>query len=152
MEAGFRSRSRATIIALAAVLLASMFSLAIAQAAQARPQLLAPGNGKVLPLGSQPTFKLRDTDPNARKYSIFMIVSPRKATNRYGELKRGREIGTFARMDRKGKYGFVYKTPEYSFDTWFMNRPGTYYWQAFHIDCRVRGCHVLSKVRSFKVQ
>lgn len=150
MEAGIRARR--SVLALVAVLVASMLSLAVAQAAQARPQLLAPGNGKVLARGSTPTFKLRDTDPNARRYSIFMVVSPSKRTNRYGELKRNPDIGTFARMTRKGKYGFTYKTPSYSFDTWFMNRPGKYYWQAFHIDCQVRGCHVLSRIRSFTVR
>lgn len=152
MEAGFRPNARRPVIALVAVLLAGMLTLAVAQAAQARPQLLAPGNGKVLARGSTPTFKLRDTHPYARRYSIFMIVSPGKRTNRYGELKRNADIGTFARMNRKGKYGFTYKTPSYSFDRWFMNRPGKYYWQAFHIDCRVRGCHVLSKIRSFRVR
>ena len=33
-----------------------------------------------------------------------------------------------------------------------MNRPGKYYWQAFRIDCRVRGCHIHSKVSSFIVK
>jgi hypothetical protein len=81
-----------------------------------------------------------------------MIVSPNKRTNRYGELKRSNDVGTFARMNRRGANGFVYRTPSYSFDTWFMNRPGKYYWQAFHIDCQVRGCHVLSRIRSFTVR
>lgn len=152
MEAGFRPRTRRTLVTLAAVLLATTGSLAAAGAAPARPQLLAPGKGKVLRLGSEPTFKVRDRSANARRYGVFLIVSPTKRTNRHGELKRHRRIGTFAKMRRTGRFGFVYRTPAYAFDHWFMQRPGTYYWQAFHVDCRVRGCRVLSRIRTFKVR
>lgn len=150
MEAGI---TRVRMVALAALvaLLAFGGSLAAAQSATAAPKLLAPGNGKVLARGSQPTFKLRDTSPNARRYSIFMRISTSKKVDRNGTLKRTK-IGHFARMDRKGKFGFVWKPEDYSFPEWFMQRPGTYYWQAYHIDCSVRGCNVESKVRSFKVR
>lgn len=152
MEAGISTRGRAIVLALVAAVLASSMLLAGARAAgAASPQLLAPGNGKVLARGSQPVFKARDTDPNSRKYSVYVTISRSKKRDKRGDLKRTR-IGTFASMDRKGKYGFTYKPEAYTFDTWFMQAPGKYYWQVFHIDCRVKGCHVHSKIRSFTVR
>ena len=153
MEAGISTRGRALVIALLAAVLTSGLLLAGAQAAgAASPQLLAPGNGKVLKRGSRPVFKARDTDPNSRRYSVYITISRSKKLDKRGDLKQTRRFGTFASMKRKGKFGFVYKTPDYTFPTWYMQAPGKYYWQVFHIDCRVRGCHVHSKVRSFRVR
>ncbi|MBB4662712.1 hypothetical protein [Conexibacter arvalis] len=152
MEAGISTRGRAIVLALLAAVLTSSALLAGAQAADAaRPKLLAPGNGKVLARGSQPVFKARDTDPNSRKYSVYITISRSKKRDKRGDLKRTR-VGTFASMRRKGKFGFVYKPEAYSFPTWFMQAPGKYYWQVFHIDCRVKGCHVQSPIRSFTVR
>jgi hypothetical protein len=151
LEAGFRS---GPVAALAVVLLTAVLALGAAQAASAAPTLLAPGNGKVLENGSRPTFKVRDGHPNAHRYKIFMRISAKRRTTRGGELKKT-EVGTFVQMVARGRAGFVYKTPDYSFPTWFMARPGTYYWQAFHIDCtlpRVKDCHDVSAIHSFKVQ
>lgn len=152
MEAGISTRGRAIVLALVAAVLASSLLLGGAQAAgAASPQLLAPGNGKALARGSQPVFKARDTDPNSRKYSVYITISRSKKRDRRGDLKRTK-VGTFASMDRKGKFGFTYKPQAYTFPTWFMQAPGKYYWQVFHIDCRVRGCHVHSPIRSFTVR
>ncbi|ADB50019.1 hypothetical protein [Conexibacter woesei] len=150
MEAGI-TRARTLVLALIVALLAAGASLAAAQTATAAPQLLAPGNGKVLARGSQPLFKARDTSPNARKYTVYMTISRSKKVDRKGDLKQTRP-GTFTSMRRTGKYGFVYKPEAYSFPTWFMQAPGKYYWQAYHIDCAVRGCHVQSRIRSFVVR
>jgi len=153
LEAGIRSRTRGPVIAVLVALLTAAFTFGAAQAATAAPTLLAPGRGKTLPRGSTPTFKVRDGHPNARRYRVFMRISTKKATTRGGELKRT-EIGTFAQMKPRGRAGFVYTVPSYSFPDWFMQRAGTYYWQAFHIDCslpRVKRCHDVSKVGSFKV-
>ncbi|MDO8209445.1 hypothetical protein [Conexibacter sp. CPCC 206217] len=151
METRTSTRGRSLSVALLAALLASAVSLAAAQAASAAPQLLAPGIGKTLARGSQPLFKARDTDPNARRYRVFMTISRSKKLDKDGDLKQTRGSGTFTSMRQSGRYGFTYKPPAYSFPEWFMQAPGTYYWQAYHIDCRVKGCHVHSKVRSFKV-
>lgn len=84
-----------------------------------------------------------------------MTVSTTKQRDKKGDLKRpkvgGQDIGTFSSMKRKGS-SHSYKTEKYSFPTWFMNRPGKYYWQAYRIDCRVKGCHIHSKVSSFIVR
>lgn len=153
MEAAISTRGRAIVIALLTAVLTSSVLLAGAQAAgAASPQLLAPGPGKVLARGTQPQFKARDTDPNSRRYSVYITISRSKKLDKRGDLKQTRGSGTFSSMRRKGKYGFVYQPQAYTFPTWFMQAPGTYYWQVFHIDCRVKGCHVHSKVRSFTVR
>lgn len=150
MEAGI-TRGRSLALATIVALVAGSCSLAAAQTASAAPQLLAPGNGKVLARGSQPTFKVRDTDPNARRYTVYMTISRSKKVDRTGDLKQVKP-GTFTSMKRKGKFGFVYKPEAFTFPEWFMQSPGKYYWQAYHIDCRVRGCHVQSRIRSFVVR
>jgi hypothetical protein len=116
----------------------------------AAPKLLKPKAGAPLTAGSEPTFKVRDGSAAAQQYKIYITIGTSKKRTKNGDLKRT-SIGTFASTKRKGTV-FSYTPEDYSFDTWFMNRPGTYYWQAFHIDCAVKGCHVHSKIRSFKVQ
>ena len=135
------------------LLIATALTLSLAApgtASAASPTQIAPKRGSVLTAGSQPTFKVRDTSASARKYGVFVTVSTSKRLTRTGDLKKT-DIGTFAKTKRRGSV-FSYKTPLYTFPTWFMVRAGTYYWQAFRIDCAVRGCHVHTKVRSFKVQ
>lgn len=152
MEANTRTRGRRPVLALLVALVTGMLLLASAQAASAAsPQLLAPGAGKQLAVGSTPTFKARDTDPNSRKYRVFMTISRSKKLDKDGDLVQSKDGSTFTSMRKSGKYGFAYTLPSYSFPTWIMQAPGKYYWQVFHIDCRVKGCHVHSKVRSFKV-
>jgi len=135
------------------LLIATTLALGLAApgaASAASPTQIAPKSGSVLTAGSQPTFKVRDASASARRYGVFVTVSTSKKLTARGDLKKT-DIGTFAKMKRRGSV-FSYKTPLYSFPTWFMVRAGTYYWQAFRIDCSVKGCHVHTKVRSFKVQ
>ena len=144
---------------LLSVLMASCLAVLLmgaSTAAAAGPAIVAPKRGAVLALGSQPTFKVRDGSRNARRYKIFMTISTSKArSKRTGDLKQakvdGQTVGTFTSMKRRGKT-HSYTAQKYSFPTWYMNRPGKYYWQAFRIDCRVRGCHIHSKVSSFIVR
>ena len=104
----------------------------------------------MLALGSEPTFKVRDTSQAAKQYRLYITISTSKKTKKNGDLKQTK-VGTFTSTTRK-RNTFTYKAPDYSFPEWFMNRAGKYYWQAYHIDCNVKGCHVHSKIRSFRVQ
>ncbi len=136
---------------LALPVLALTLLLAVpASASAAAPKLLKPKAGAALAVGSEPTFKVRDGSAAAKKYKIYITIGTSRKRTKNGDLKRT-SIGTFTSTKRKGNV-FSYTPEDYSFDTWFMNRPGTYYWQAFHIDCAVKGCHVHSKIRSFEVQ
>jgi hypothetical protein len=118
----------------------------------ARPKQVSPKPGKALAVGSQPTFKVRDGSAAARQYTVYITISTTKKRKANGDLKRT-SVGTFASMKRKGSI-HRYKAPFYTFPTWYMQAPDTYYWQAYRIDCSTgnKSCHVHSKIRSFKVR
>jgi hypothetical protein len=121
-----------------------------AGAGAAAPKLITPKAGATVAIGARPAFKVRDSSAAAKKYKIFITISTTRKTTRNGDLKRT-SVGTFTGTTRKGDV-FTYKPPAYDFPTWFLARAGTYYWQAYRIDCAVEGCHIQSKIRSFKVQ
>jgi hypothetical protein len=143
---------RTFLAALAATaLVAGLFASGAVGAS--KPRQISPKRGAVLELGSRATFKAKDGTSAAKRYGVWITVSTSKTRTANGDLKQT-EIGSFRRMKRKGS-SFRYKTEDYSFDTWFMAREGTYYWQVYRIDCgdpSARDCHVHSKVRSFKVR
>lgn len=143
---------RRTVLGLLATATLALGLVAPGAAGAAGPAQVAPKRGAVVAVGSQPTFKVRDASSAARKYGVFITISTTKRRKANGDLKTT-DIGTFARMKRRGsRYSF--KPKNYTFPTWFMARPGTYYWQAYRIDCSGgnSSCHVPSKIRSFKVQ
>lgn len=139
---------------LALALLALLF-LADAAIADTAPKLLSPANGKTLARDSHPVFKVRDTG-KAHSGRVWLTISSTKKRDRYGKLARN-QFGTFTSM-RRGKRGvYTYQPPAYTFDSWFMHRPGKYYWQAFHINCAIpnasrSSCNVYSRIRSFRIQ
>ncbi len=149
MEARTFLRPRRAALALVT---ASMALTATAGAASADvgPKLLAPGNGKVLARGTQPIFKARDVG-KAFNGRVWLTISSSKKRDNRGRLKQTK-FGTFTSMKRGKNHNYSYKPPAYTFDTWFMQRPGTYYWQAYHINCEVRNCNVYSKIRRFVVR
>jgi hypothetical protein len=145
----FALRPRAVALALVTTLLALTAGAGVASA-DVGPKLLAPGNGKVLARGSQPIFKARDVG-DAFNGRVWLTISSSKQRDKNGKLKQAK-FGTFTNMKRGKNHTYTYKPPAYTFDSWFMQRPGTYYWQAYHINCHVRGCNVFSKVRRFVVR
>ena len=120
------------------------------------PKLLGPKRGTVFPVGSQPTFKVKDTSRNAKRSRMFMTISNAKKFKKSGSNKgdlRQTKPGDFSNLTRSGST-FTYTPPKYTFPGWYMVTPGKYYWQAFHIDCGQKGfrCHVHSKLGSFFVR
>lgn len=122
---------------------------ALALAAVALPAA-APARVPTHQAGEQITFRFTSQSANARTYGVFLTVSSRRRTDRYGALKRTR-VGTFARMTAKGRGRYWYTTPDYTFPGWFMVETGTYYWQTSITDCSIPGCKIVSRIRSFKV-
>ena len=108
--------------------------LAPGAASASSPAQVSPKRGTVFAAGSQPVFKVRDGSRAARRYSMYITISTSKKRKRNGDLRRT-EIGTFASMKRRRSI-HSYKPENYTFPTWFMVRPGTYYWQTYRIDCR----------------
>ena len=149
MNAFEPGRRRLTGLAVATTLAFAL--LAPGAAGAAAPAQLSPKPGALLERGSRPVFKVRDTSRAARRYSVYITISTSKARRRNGDLRKT-SVGHFASMRRRGST-FSYMAENYTFPTWFMVRPGTYYWQVYRIDCSARrSCHVHSKVRSFRVQ
>lgn len=147
-------RRRSFPIALAVLVAAALTLAAVAQAASG-PSLLAPNKGKHFAVGAKITFKVRDRSANAHKYGVSLTVSAKRIV-KHGELQMpGKNVsGDFAGMKRRKHGLWVYTPPRYTFPTWYMQRRGTYYWQASHIDCRVGGpksCHIVSRIRKFHV-
>ena len=129
-------------VAVAALAALALLAVALPAAAPARVPTYEAGKRVV--------FRFTTQSANARAYGVYMTVAARRRTDRYGALKRTR-VGTFARMVHKGRGRYEYKTPDYTFPGWFMVEVGTYYWQTSITDCRVPGCKILGRIRSFKV-
>jgi hypothetical protein len=140
--------------ALVALLAAVLVAAAVAQAASG-PSLLAPRQGKHLHRNTRPTFKVRDRSAKARQYGVTIVINNKRKV-KHGELQEpgSHGSGTFAGMKRRKHGIWTYRPPGYTFPSWFMVRRGTYYWQAFHIDCGTntpRSCHIVSKIHKFHV-
>jgi hypothetical protein len=122
-----------------------------ATAGAPKPKQVSPARDAVLLVGTRPVFKVRDGSAAARRYRLYITISTSKRRKRNGDLRRTR-IGTFASMRRR-RSTHSYRTPDYDFPAWFMARAGTYYWQAYRIDCSTGNpdCHVHTRIRSFRV-
>ena len=140
------------------IMTAAAAALALgATAAQADtgPRLISPAAGRALDVGTRPTFKATDRG-DAFQGTVWLSISAFRRVDRTGKLKQS-DGGTFTSMRRRRGGSYTYTPPDYSFPGWFMVTPGTYYWQAYHINCSIpsstrTSCHVYSRIRSFKVR
>ena len=146
--------------ALGAVVLA--YSLAFAGVALAAlpgaPSLVSPKNhGHVRP--GHITLIVHDTHV-IKGFNVFVQISKHRKLNKFGNLADCNAVSKgcdFVSLKaRKGHRGqWIYKTdPNVSFPGWWATTPGTYYWQADHVNCATTGrdsCHVTSKIGSFHV-
>jgi hypothetical protein len=110
------------------------------------PKPLAPTDGKALTAGRPFTFKVRDATPG----SVFIKVSRSRKTKKDGTL---RTEEWFRKMAKNGSV-HTKKTDVYDeLDDYFLNRPGTYYWQAYRIDCAAQeDCNVEGPIRRFRIR
>jgi len=135
-----RTLAAATAVALAA-------SGTVAVGATSGPKPLAPSNGKTLTAGKAFTFKVRSSQPGA----VFMKVSKSKKKGSDGTLKTD---VYFRKMGKKTSTTYSKKTETYpALSDYFLNKRGTYYWQAYRIDCAAQSdCNVEGAIRSFKIR
>ena len=88
---------------------------------------LAPKAGKAVPAGKSPTFKMRVKG----KGQVYVHVCKSRKKAKDGRICHKADIGR-----AKKKAGrFRYKPTFYDFPAFWLNSPGTYYWQAFRIQC-----------------
>ena len=90
---------------------------------------LAPKAGKSVPGGKSPTFKARVKGPG----SVWVHVCKNKKKNAEG-LICARNQESIGRARKKAGV-FRYKPQFFDFPTFWLNSPGTYYWQAHRIAC-----------------
>ena len=90
---------------------------------------LAPKAGTSVPAGKAATFRMRVSKPGA---GVFMHVCKSKKKDKEGMICKKATI-----LQAKKKKGvFVAKQKFFDFPAFWLNNPGTYYWQAYRIECR----------------
>ena len=90
---------------------------------------LAPKAGTSVPAGKAATFRMRVSDPGA---GVFMHVCKTNKRDKQGMICKKATI----LQAKKRKGVFVAKQTFFDFPAFWLNNPGTYYWQAYRIECR----------------
>ena len=108
---------------------------------------LAPKAGTSVPAGKAATFRMRVSDPGA---GVFMHVCKTKKRDKQGMICKKATI----LQAKKRKGVFVAKQTFFDFPAFWLNNPGTYYWQAYRIECRSGSsdCKQEGPVVRFKVK
>lgn len=131
-------------LVLLAALAAATLPAASAQAASGiKP--LSPTSGALVPRGKPVEFKMRVRG----RGQVWVRVCRSPKRNRGGLICPGESFGRAKRRD--GIYR--YRPRFYDFPAFWLNRKGTYYWQAHRIACdrRVRDCRQEGRVVEFTV-
>jgi hypothetical protein len=106
---------------------------------------LAPKAGKSVPAGKRPTFKLRVKGAG----QVWVHVCKSKKKDKTGLICPDEAIG---RAKKKGGT-FKFKAPFFDFPEFWLNSPGTYYWQAHRISCEgdLSDCRKEGPIVKFRV-
>jgi hypothetical protein len=89
---------------------------------------VAPKGGTSVPAGKAVTFRMKVSDPGS---GVFVRVCRTKKTNRNGLICK--KPGILSAKKRKGAWEA--KQDFFDFPAFWLNNPGTYYWQAYAIEC-----------------
>jgi hypothetical protein len=138
--------SRARLCALAGAV--SALSLAVgAGPAQASGGItpLTPKRGATVAVGTSPTFKMRVRGAG----TVWVHVCKSKRKDSDGVICSKAQIG---QAKKKGGI-FRFKPKFFDFPAFWLNTPGTYYWQAYRIHCEgdLSDCKQESRITRFKV-
>ena len=108
---------------------------------------LAPKAGTSIPSGKAASFRMRVSDPGS---GVFVHVCKSNKKNREGMICRKATL----LQAKKRKGVFVAKQTFFDFPAFWLNNPGTYYWQAYRIECRSGSsdCKQEGPVVRFKVK
>ena len=106
---------------------------------------LAPKAGSSVPAGKSPTFRFRSTGKGQR----WVHVCKKRKRNKDGVICF--KSGTIGRAHKKGNV-WQFKPKFYDYPAFWLNTPGTYYWQAHRIDCNAKDCRQEGPVVKFKVR
>ena len=108
---------------------------------------VSPKQGDSVPAGRSVTFKMNVTGPG----SVWVRVCKSKARNAKGVICKKEVIG---RARKKQGRRYEYKQRLFDFPEYWLNTPGTYYWQAYRISCEngIRDCLIEGPTVKFKVR
>jgi hypothetical protein len=108
---------------------------------------LAPKAGTSVPSGKAATFRMRVADPGA---GVFVHVCKSSKKDRQGMICKKATI----LQAKKRKGAFEAKQTFFDFPAFWLNNPGTYYWQAYRIECHSGSsdCKQEGPVVRFKVK
>ena len=105
--------------------------------------VVSPKSGATVAAGKSPTFKMRVKGAG----QVWVHVCKSKQKNADGVICSEESIG---RAKKKGGT-YQYKPKFFDFPEFWLNSPGTYYWQAHRIDCDSRDCRQEGPIVKFKV-
>ena len=107
---------------------------------------VAPKAGASVPAGQSPTFRMKVTGPGP----VWVHVCKKAGRRADGTICSKESIG-----QARKKGGELRYTPRfYDYDAFWLNTPGTYYWQAHRIDCSTgtNDCRQEGPVVKFRVR
>jgi hypothetical protein len=106
---------------------------------------LAPKDGASVPAGQSPTFKMLVKGPG----QVFVHVCTSKEKNSDGVICSESQIGPA----KKSGSTYSFKPEFFNFPKFWLNTPGTYYWQAYRISCDagINDCLQEGPIVTFKV-
>ena len=131
---------------LPAVVLASALIAAPAYGANGvKP--ISPKAGDAVPAGKRPTFKIA---VKGRHTGVFVHVCKSKRRVDDGMICHDESNG---KAKRKGAGRYQFKAPFFDFPEFWLNSPGTYYWQAYRTWCEngLDDCKLEGPVVKFRV-
>ena len=107
---------------------------------------IAPKKGDSVPAGQAAKFKLRYSG----KGPIYVHVCKSDKKDKLGLICDEESIG---RARKKSGSRAVYRAKFFDFPEFWLNNPGTYYWQAHRISCEngLEDCRIEGPVVKFKV-
>jgi hypothetical protein len=108
---------------------------------------ISPKKGDTVPAGQAVTFKMNITGPHN---GVFVHVCKSKRKDKDGMICTDEVIG---RAKKKAGSRFEYKQKLFDFPEYWLNQPGTYYWQAYRTHCNaaITDCKAEGPIVKFKV-
>jgi hypothetical protein len=108
---------------------------------------ISPKKGDTVPAGQAVTFKMNISGPHN---GVFVHVCDSKRKDKDGMICDDVAIG---RAKKKAGSRFEYKQKLFDFPEFWLNTPGTYYWQAYRTHCNaaITDCKAEGAIVKFKV-
>jgi hypothetical protein len=108
---------------------------------------ISPKAGDTVPVGSRPTFKMNIT---GKHNGVFVHVCKSKRKLDDGMICSDEVI---AKAKKKRGSRYEHKAKFFDFPEFWLNTPGTYYWQAYRTACNaaITDCKAEGPIVKFKV-